>query len=299
MEKNNAMEIVESGMQPTSQIENLIYTIRGVQVILDRDLAQLYQVTTGNLNKAVKRNIGHFPERFMFQLTTEEWEELKLQLVQRYHNGTLDINWMFQNGTSKSEVENLKSQIVTSSGENSILKFQNGTSSWGGTRKLPCVFTEQGVTQLSAVLRSTIAVEVSIRINDAFHAMRRYITANAGVFQRLEHIERHQLLSDQRFDDTNTRIDRILDRMEDGTLQAKLGIYHTDDMKQAFETYNAQYPAEHCRLHTFNKAHDRFLIIDDEVYHFGASIKDLGKRWLGVNLITEHTADEFIARLGQ
>lgn len=68
-------------------------------------------------------------------------------------------------------------------------------------------------------------------------------------------------------------------------------------MQLAFSTYNQQYPTEHVQLHTFQRSHDRFLIIDDEVYHFGASIKDLGKRWFGVNLITEHTADELIARL--
>ncbi len=68
-------------------------------------------------------------------------------------------------------------------------------------------------------------------------------------------------------------------------------------MQHAFRSYNIQYPTEHVQLHTFNRSHDRFLIIDDEVYHFGASIKDLGKRWFGVNLITEHTADELISRL--
>lgn len=298
-------------------IGRMIYTVRGVQVMLDRDLAGLYQVTTGNLNKAVKRNIDRFPDRFMFQLTTEEWEDLKS------HDG------------------------------NSTLKFQNGTSSWGGVRKLPYVFTEQGVSQLSAVLRSNVAVDMSIRIIDAFVAMRRFIVSNVGIFQRLEHMERRQILSDRRIDDANTRIDRILDRMEDGTLKARLGIFfegqmfdafllvetlfkrairrivliddyvsgdilqrmrvrpglsatigcyvrdihRIGEMEQAFRAYNAQYPDEHCQLHTFNEAHDRFLIIDDEVYHFGASIKDLGKRWFGVNLITEHTADELIARL--
>lgn len=73
--------------------------------------------------------------------------------------------------------------------------------------------------------------------------------------------------------------------------------HQTPDMQLAFQQYNVQYPSEHCQLHTFERSHDRFLIIDDEVYHLGASIKDLGKRWFGVNLITEHTADELIARL--
>ena len=127
-------------------IQNKIYKIRGQRVMLDRDLAELYGVTTGNLNKAVKRNIERFPERFMFQLTEHEF-----------------------------------------------LRFQNGISSWGGTRKLPYAFTEQGIAMLSSVLKSKTAVEVNIRIMRAFISMRRFIATNAQLFQRLETIEYHQL----------------------------------------------------------------------------------------------------------
>ena len=119
-------------------IQNKIYEIRGQRVMLDRDLAELYGVTTGNLNKAVKRNIERFPERFMFQLTEHEF-----------------------------------------------LRFQNGISSWGGTRKLPYVFTEQGVSMLSAVLRSPTAIQVSISIMDAFVAMRNYIVQSTQVSAEL------------------------------------------------------------------------------------------------------------------
>ena len=118
-------------------IQNKIYEIRGQRVMLDRDLAELYGVTTGNLNKAVKRNIERFPERFMFQLTEHEF-----------------------------------------------LRFQNGISSWGGTRKLPYVFTEQGVSMLSAVLRSPTAIQGSISIMDAF-AMRNYIVQSTQVSAEL------------------------------------------------------------------------------------------------------------------
>ena len=107
-------------MEELTTIQSKIYEIRGQRVMLDRDLAELYGVTTGNLNKAVKRNIERFPERFMFQLTEQEF-----------------------------------------------LIFQNGTSSWGGTRKRPYAFTEQGVSMLSAVLRSPTAIQISIRIMDA------------------------------------------------------------------------------------------------------------------------------------
>lgn len=286
----------------SNTIQSRILTIRGQQVIMDADLAEFYHVKTLVLNQAVKRNEARFPERYRFQLCQDE-----------------------------------KEQLITSCDRFRTLKH---------SQYLPYAFTEGGVTQLSAILRSDIAVEMSIRINDAFHAMRKFIVANAAIFQRLEAVELKQLTTDQ-------KINQILDRLDDGSLQQKLGIFfdgqmfdayilieslfkratrriiliddyvsgdilqrmrvrpglmasidcyvrdihQTDNMKQAFQAYNTQYPTEHVRLHTFNKAHDRFLIIDDEVYHFGASIKDLGKRWFGVNLITEHTADELISRL--
>ena len=119
-------------------IENLIYEVRGKQVMLDSDLARLYQCSNGTktINQAVKRHINRFPERFMFQL-------------------------------SKKEYMNLKSQF--------------GTSSWneyGGTRKLPFVFTEQGVAMLSSVLRTPVAEEISVGIMDAFVVMKKYISNN-------------------------------------------------------------------------------------------------------------------------
>lgn len=115
-------------------IQSKIYEIRGERVMLDRDLASLYGVTTGNLNKAVKRNIKRFPPDFMFQLTKEEFEQLKHDLI-----------------------------------------FQNGISSWGGTRKLPHAFTEQGLAMLSGVLNSEIAIDVNISIMRAFVAIRRMV----------------------------------------------------------------------------------------------------------------------------
>lgn len=117
-------------MNGIEELKSRIHVIRGQQVMLDKDLAELYGVQTRDLNKAVKRNIERFPEDFMFQLT-------------------------------KQEMENLM--------------FQNGTSSWGGTRKLPYVFTEHGVAMLSSVLRSRAAIEVNIRIIRAFVAIRKYL----------------------------------------------------------------------------------------------------------------------------
>ena len=276
-------------------------TIRGNQVIMDADLAEFYQVKTIALNQAVKRNETRFPLRYRFQLTEDE-----------------------------------KQELITNCDRFKSLKHSS---------YLPYAFTEQGVTQLSAVLRSNIAVEMSIRINDAFHAMRKFIVNNAGIFQRLEAVELKQISTDK-------KINQILDRLDDGTLKQKLGIFFdgqmfdafvlveelilkatkriiliddyitasllqrfhkrspgvtldcyvkarcaTTDLKEAIAQYNAQYPDEPTMLHTFEKSHDRWLIIDDTVYHFGASLKDLGKRWFSVDIITEHSADELISRL--
>ena len=134
----------------TPNIRRLIYAIRNQQVMLASDLAMLYQVETRVLNQAVKRNQKRFPERYCFQLT-------------------------------KEETENLTSQIVMSS------------SAHGGRRVPPYVFTEQGIAMLSAVIRSDIAVEVSIRIMDAFVEMRRFIASNAHMFERIERVELKQL----------------------------------------------------------------------------------------------------------
>lgn len=119
-------------MDELARIKSLIYEIRGVKVMLDKDLADLYHVTTGNLNKAVKRNLKRFPSDFMFQLNKTEFEQLKNDLI-----------------------------------------FQNGISSWGGTRKLPYAFTEQGLAMLSGILNSDIAIDVNISIMRAFVALRK------------------------------------------------------------------------------------------------------------------------------
>ena len=124
-------------------IENKIYEIRGQKVMLDFDLAEMYEVTTGNFNKAIKRNIERFPARFMFQLNKDEFN----------------------------------------------LIFQNGISSWGGTRKMPYAFTEQGVAMLSSVLRSSIAVKVNINIMRAFVSVRQFVLTNESNTKEIEYLK--------------------------------------------------------------------------------------------------------------
>ena len=141
-------------------ITDLIYTIRGKQVMLDSDLAGLYQVETRVFNQAVKRNSNRFPEQFRFQLTEEEYK-------------------------------NLRSQFVTSSEDNTH----------GGRRYMPYAFTEQGIAMLSAVLKSDIAVEISIRIMNSFVEMRKFLISNQQLFSRLDRVELKQLETDKKLEE--------------------------------------------------------------------------------------------------
>ena len=161
-------------------IRSRIFTIRGVQVMLDRDLAELYGVATGALNRQVKRNEERFPEDFMFRLSAEEWNNLKCQI---------------------------------------------GISSWGGDRQLPCAFTENGIAMLSSVLRSPTAIEVNIRIMRAFFAMRRFLLANAQMFQRIETVEKRQIATD-------AKVDSILERL-DATETPLQGVFYDGQLWDA------------------------------------------------------------------
>ena len=289
-------------LSDTIDIQPMIKVIRGQQVMLDSDLSALYGVETRRLNEQVKRNIERFPDDFMFQLR-------------------------------KEELDNLMSQ--------------NATSSWGGTRKLPYAFTEQGIAMLSSVLKSQTAVEVNIRIMRAFIAMRRFIATNAQLFQRLETIEYHQLEMKQHQEVTDRRIDEVFKRL-DTDIPPMQGIFYDGQVFDAYhfvsdlirkakqsivlidnyvddtvltlldkrsegvsatiytqrvssqfqldvDRHNSQYPF--IEIKRFNKAHDRFLLIDNEVYHIGASIKDLGKKWFGFTLMRDITATELIKKI--
>ena len=287
---------------PDSQIvESMIHSIRGMQVMLDSDLACLYGIETKRLKEQVRRNRSRFPGYIMFELTDEEFESLR-------------------------------SQFATSNKR-------------GGLRYHPFAFTETGVAMLSSVLNSEQAIQVNLQIMRAFVSMRRFMVANAQVFQRIEALEFKQI-------ENGKKIDEIFSKLDSGELKPKLGVFFEGQMfdafllvenlikratkrlvlvddyvdasvlerfslrnenvsvdiyvhsqKQtvallrAFETYNRQHFNAQLTLHSFNKSHDRWLIVDGEIYHFGASIKDLGKKWFAVNLVTEMTADEFIAKL--
>ena len=272
------------------EIQNMIYTFRGRQVMIDRDLAYLYNVETKVLNQAVKRNLNRFPEYFRFQLTEEEYE-------------------------------NLRSQFVTSSEDNTH----------GGRRYMPYVFTEQGIAMLSAVLKSAVAVEVSIKIMNNFVEMRNFLLSNKEMFSRLDRVELKQLETDRKLEEvfnyiaSNTEVKQNI--FFDGQIydafsfivgliqKAKKEIILIDNYvdintlnilckknkginvviatagkgslsEKDIVKFNAQYPK--LSIKTTTDFHDRFLIIDkEEVYHIGASIKDVGKKSFGITKIED------------
>lgn len=276
----------------SESIQNRIFTIRNVQVMIDGDLAELYEVQTKVLNQAVKRNLNRFPEEFRFQLTNNEKKELV---------------------TNCDRFNNLKHSTVN-----------------------PYAFTEQGVAMLSAILRSNTAVKVSIQIMQAFVNMKRFISTNAGIFQRLDKIEEKQIVTDHNFK-------KVFQALENKSIVPKQGIFYdgqvfdaytftsdlirsakksiilidnyiddsvlklftktqdkvtvtiytktiTSTLTQDVKKYNSQYPK--ISLNKLTKAHDRFLILDNtELYHFGASIKDLGKKWFAFSKMEMNPAD--------
>ena len=268
------------------KIENLIYEIRGKQVMLDSDLARLYNIMTGNLNKAVKRNIERFPEDFMFQLTKEEYDAL-----------------IFQFGISKSR---------------------------GGNRKIPYVFTEQGVSMLSSVLKTDIAAKISVNIIRAFVAMRKYISTslieqkyiNELVLKnnrRIDLIEEtltgfkeknnHIFFEGQIYDAYSLLLDIfnkskneiiVIDNYIDKNIldilsktKKKIILITNKYNNDIYDRYKIQY--KNVKISINNKFHDRFIIIDRSVlYHCGASFKDLGKKCFAINKLDD---EEYLNKL--
>ena len=272
-------------------IEDMIYEIRGKQVMLDSDLAKLYKILTGNLNKAVKRNIERFPKDFMFQLTEDEYTSL-----------------MFQIGISNKR---------------------------GGTRKLPYVFTEQGVAMLSSVLHTDIAIKTSIKIMNAFVTMRHYIGSDLNRLSNLEiksveHDNRIKLLEEsfnkleenkevneiyfngKIYDAYSKIIDIfqeskkeliIIDRYTDKTildmikdLKCKVVLITSKKSKLTkldIEKYNSTY--NNLIIIYDDTYHDRYFIIDkNKIYHSGNSVNYIGYRKSSVNILKDSKIKEII-----
>ncbi|MCF7982455.1 MAG: ORF6N domain-containing protein [Pseudomonadales bacterium] len=319
--------MIEQALVPMEHLQKMIFTIRGVQVMVDSDLATVYGVETRALNQAVKRNIDRFPEAFRFQLSEEEKEQL----------------------VANCDQFDLRSQIVTSSGQGNSLRSQSVTleNQRGKHRKyLPYVFTEQGVSMLSAALRSETAIKVSIQIINAFVEMRKFIQHNANIFARLDLVERRQIAFES---DTEKNFEKIFQALE-ANEPPRQGIFYNGQVYDAYafvadlirkaksnlalidnyvddsvltllskrkkdvkvtiytkiiskqlaldlKKHNDQYPL--IAIETFKEAHDRFLIIDEsEIYHIGASLKDLGKKWFAFSKF-ETGALKMLTKLGR
>lgn len=300
MEQKTLVEINNSVREPhtgTTQfdIKSMIFVVRNQQVMIDSDLAMLYQVETKRLNEAVKRNIARFPEEFRFQLTEEETESLRSQFA------TLNEN----DGRGKHR------------------------------KYLPYVFTEQGIAMLSAVLRSDVAIQVSISIMKSFVEMRRFIANNTLLFERISTVELRQLEYQKQTDEKLEQIFEYISEHEEssqkiffdgqiydafslivnliqkadkeitlidgyvdvGTLNllskkksdVEVTIYtkkQTMLTKADVKNFNAQYPT--LKIKYTEVFHDRFLILDRvTAYHVGASLKDAGKKCFGINLIQD------------
>ena len=279
MAKTKEKEELSTQRITINEIESKILNIRNLQVMMDRDLAELYGVETKVLNQAVKRNIERFPESFRFQLNSKE-----------------------------------KDKVVTNCDHLRDLKFSPTN---------PYVFTEQGVAMLSSVLKSQIAIDVSIKIMNAFVEMRKFLLTNAQVFQRLESLEIKQIVNDNKFEKIFDALDNkekiktqgiffdgqiydaysfvidlirkaekeiilidgyidneVLDMLSKKQTNVNVILYtlpNANINKTDIKRFNNQYPT--LKDNRTTKVHDRYLIIDNtELYTIGASLKDLGKK---------------------
>ena len=281
-------------------IKDLIYTIRGMQVMLDSDVANLFKYTTKNINKSVKNNAERFPEYYCFQLTTKEYNSL---MTRRYN----------------------------------IIKIGRSNN----RKYLPYVFTEYGITMLAALLKSEVAVNISIKIVNTFMQMRKNFSENNQVFERLTSLEYklleqekkiNNILGELKFEENikqkiffkgqiydaysiiidiiksaNKKILIIDNYIDDNVLKMLskkkkdvevtiLTSIKSNIEKLDIKKFNKEYPI--LKLEKTNKFHDRFIIVDNkEMYHLGASIKDLGKKCFGINKIEDIKIVEKIINL--
>ena len=279
----------------TINIESLIHVIRGCQVLLDRDLAILYNVETGQLNRQVKRNLERFPLDFMFQLTKEEMENLKCQ------NG------------------------ISSWGGNRYLPYaftENGIAMLSGVLHSPMAI-EANIRILRAFTSmrhflsnnaqifqrlSTIEyhqIETDKRLDEVFKRLDAQTPPQQGIFfdgqvfdayrfvaDLIKNAKQSIVLIDNYVDDSALS---LLDKRENNVMAKVYTQNISPQLQLDINKHNCQYPV--IEVHQFTKAHDRFLLIDDEVYHIGASIKDLGKKWFAFTLMRDITAKELIKKI--
>lgn len=297
-----------------NKVESLIRVIRGQQVMLDRDLAELYGVETKRLNEQVKRNIERFPEDFMFQLTKEEFE-----------------NWKSQFATSNS--------IVMGARKRPYAFTEQGVAMLSGVLK-----SSTAVEANIRIMRAFVSMRHFMVNNAAIFQRLETIEFNQLESNKVQaKILAHQEVQDH-------RIDEIFRRLDEGMYKPKQGIFFDNQIYDAYsfvselvksakqriilidnyvdesvltlldkredtvsaiiytqqisrqlrldvERHNSQYPP--IEISVFRRSHDRFLCIDDTVYHVGASIKDLGKKWFAFSKMEDFKPEELVAKINE
>lgn len=285
-------------------IKPMIRVIRGQQVMIDKDLAQLYGVETRVLNQAAKRNIERFPDDFMFQLNKEEFENWKSQSV---------ISNSIIMGARKSPYAFTEQGIAMLS---SVLKSQTAVEV--NIRIMRAFVSMRRFINTNAQLfqhLETIEYHqlemkqhqemTDKRIDEVFKRLDANIPSQQGIFYDGQVFDAHCFISDlirkakrsivlidNYVDDT---VLTLLDKRGNGVTATIYTQRISKQFQLDVDRHNAQYPR--IEIHKFNKAHDRFLLVDDEVYHIGASIKDLGKKWFGFTLMRDITATELITKV--
>lgn len=276
-------------------IENLIYVVRNRQVMFDRDLAKLYQVETGQLNRQVKRNIERFPSDFMFQLTKEEMAILKCQNGIASWGGDRHFPYAFtENGVAMLSGI-LRSETAVDVNIRIMRAFTAMRHFLANNAQL--------FQRLSNIEYHQI--ETDHRIDEVFKQLNANTQPQQGIFFDGQVFDAYRYISnmvrkamksiilvDNYVDDT---VLTLLDKRKDGVSATIYTQNISQQLRLDIARHNAQYAI--IDVHSFNKAHDRFLLIDEEVYHIGASIKDLGNKWFAFTLLRDMTAAELLEKI--
>ncbi len=293
--KSEPLEVANCDFQSIN-VEHLIYTIRGVQVMFDRDLAMLYGVETKVLNQAVKRNITRFPNDFMFQLTSEECS--RSQIVTLNIKRGQNIKYL-PNAFTENGIAMLSSVLRSPTAIEANIRIMRAFTSM----RHFFANNAQIFQRLSTIEYHQI--ETDKRIDEVFKRIDAQTSPQQGIFFDGQVFDAYRFVSDliKKAKQSIVLIDNyvddsvlsLLDKRE-SNVSAKIYTQNISPQLQLdINKHNSQYPV--IEVNQFNKAHDRFLLIDDEVYHIGASIKDLGKKWFAFTLMRDITAKELIKKI--
>ena len=280
-----------------SDIENKIHLIRENQVILDRDLASFYQVDLSQMNRQIKRNITRFPPDFRFQLTKDEHDSLKCQNgIANTRGGDRALPYAF----TEQGVAMLSGLLRSETAINANILIMRA---FVAMRRLfitnSHVFQRLNYLEYRQHETDNTIERIIDRIDNLSVIPRQGVFFDGQVFDAYEfacNLIRQADLNITLIDNyVNDEVLTILDKRKPGV---KATIYTNNTSKQFaldITKHNSQYPP--IDIVSFNKSHDRFLVIDANVYHFGASIKDLGKKWFAVSLLEDIKPEDLVSRI--